>query len=128
MSKSYVPERGHIVWLDYEQAKDKEIGKFRPALVLSSKLYQLATGRMICCPISTSIRGLDFEVPLQNFERPSVVVSNYISTVNWQERHAKFVQTAPENVVHETLARLIPVISDEDFMGDWVAQSLEDEV
>jgi len=33
----YIPDRKHIVWLDFEPAKGKEIGKYRPALILSSK-------------------------------------------------------------------------------------------
>ena len=32
----YVPERNDIVWLDFEPTRGKEIGKYRPALVLSS--------------------------------------------------------------------------------------------
>jgi len=33
----YIPDRKHIVWLDFEPAKGKEIGKYLPALILSSK-------------------------------------------------------------------------------------------
>jgi mRNA-degrading endonuclease toxin of MazEF toxin-antitoxin module len=53
----YVPDRNEIIWLDFEPTKGKEIGKYRPALVLSGKAYNQATGLLICCPISTSIRG-----------------------------------------------------------------------
>ena len=40
----------------------KEIGKYRPALVLSSRAYNRKTGLMICCPVSSSIRGAPTEV------------------------------------------------------------------
>ncbi|MEZ9426612.1 type II toxin-antitoxin system PemK/MazF family toxin, partial [Vibrio lentus] len=53
----YIPKRNDIIWLDFEPVKGKEIGKYRPALVLSSKEYNQQTGLLICCPISTSIRG-----------------------------------------------------------------------
>ena len=33
----YVPDRNEIIWLDFEPTKGKEIGKYRPALVLSGK-------------------------------------------------------------------------------------------
>ena len=52
MSKHYTPERNDIIWLDFEPTKGKEIGKLRPALVLSSKQYNQKTGLLICCPIS----------------------------------------------------------------------------
>jgi mRNA interferase MazF len=35
----YIPERFDIIFLDFEPKKGKEIGKYRPALVLSSKEY-----------------------------------------------------------------------------------------
>lgn len=57
MSSRYVPDRNDIVWLDFEPSKGKEIGKYRPTLVLSGKAYNQATGLLIGCPISTSIRG-----------------------------------------------------------------------
>jgi mRNA interferase MazF len=32
---AYTPERNDIIWLDFEPTKGKEIGKYRPAIVLS---------------------------------------------------------------------------------------------
>jgi len=57
VARRYIPDRNDIVWLDYEPTKGKEIGKYKPALVLSSKEYNKHTGLLICCPVSTSIRG-----------------------------------------------------------------------
>src|SRR5690625_5682571 len=71
----YIPERNDIVWLDFEPTKGKEIGKYRPALVLSSKQYNKQTGLLICCPVSTSIRGAATEVKVDNLDQPSVVAS-----------------------------------------------------
>ncbi len=39
MNKSYIPDRNDIVYLDFEPTKGKEIGKHRPALILSTKIY-----------------------------------------------------------------------------------------
>ena len=50
-------------------------GKYRPTLVLSSKSYNQQTGLLICCPISTSIRGGATEVLINNLEQPSVVAA-----------------------------------------------------
>jgi mRNA interferase MazF len=75
MSKAYVPDRNDIIWLDFEPTKGQEIGKYRPTLVLSSKSYNQQTGLLICCPISTSIRGGATEVLINNLEQPSVVAA-----------------------------------------------------
>jgi len=82
----YVPDRNDIVWLDFEPTKGKEIGKYRPALVLSGKAYNKATGLLICCPISSSICKAPTEVPINNLDTPSVVAANLVTTLDWRVR------------------------------------------
>ena len=106
----YIPERNDIIWLDFEPVKGKEIGKYRPALVLSSQEYNKKTGLLICCPISTSIRGGAIEVPVKNMDKPSVVAASLIQTLSWPDRSAKKITTAENGVMHDVLIRLIPLI------------------
>jgi len=108
--KTYVPDRNDIIWLDFEPNKGKEIGKYRSTLVLSSKDYCKKTGLLICCPISTSIRGHQTEVPIKNLTEPSVVATSIIQTLSWKERKAKFIKKAPEGVMNEVLFRILPLI------------------
>lgn len=109
----YVPKRNDIIWLDFEPVKGKEIGKYRPALVLSSKEYNQKTGLLICCPISTSIRGHSTEVPVHNLDKPSVVASSLIQTLSWKDRKAKKIAVAESGVMQDVLLRLIPLIGAE---------------
>lgn len=106
----YVPERGEIVWLDFEPTRGREIGKYRPALILSSARYNQQTGLLICCPISTSIRGAVTEVPVTTLDEPCVVVANLVHTLDWRERKAKRAATADPMLLGETLARLLPLV------------------
>src|SRR5260221_14616336 len=92
MNKHYIPERLDVVFLDFEPKKGKEIGKYRPALVLSSKEYNRKTGLLICCPISTSIRGHVSEVMVDGLEKPSVVAAGIVQTLSWKDRKAKFIK------------------------------------
>lgn len=115
----YVPDRNDIVWLDFEPTKGKEIGKYRPALVLSGKAYNKATGLLICCPISTSIRKAPTEVQVNNLDSPSVVASNLVTTLDWRVRKVKKAATAEAGVLKEVLLRVIPLIG-----ADQVVQSL----
>lgn len=108
--QKYVPKRNEIVWLDFEPTKGKEIGKYRPALVLSSKEYNAATGLLICCPISTSIRGSATEVPVSNLDKPSVIASSLIQTLSWKERKATFIAEAEAGVMEQVIVRIIPLI------------------
>jgi mRNA interferase MazF len=110
VARRYIPDRNDIVSLDYEPTKGKEIGKFRPTLVLSSKEYNRRTGLLICCHISTSIRGAVTEVPVKNLPKPCVVAANLIHTLDWRVREVKKETEAEPDVMHEVLIRLIPLI------------------
>ncbi|WP_321277547.1 type II toxin-antitoxin system PemK/MazF family toxin [Thiomicrorhabdus indica] len=110
MSGLYIPDREDIIWLDFEPTKGQEIGKYRPAFVLSSKAYHQQTGLLICCPISTSIRGGLTEVPIGNIENPSVVASSLVQTLSWKERKVKFITKAEDGVLQAVLQRLLPLI------------------
>ena len=109
-AQPYVPERNDIIWLDFEPTKGKEIGKYRPALVLSSKSYNRQTGLLMCCPISTSIRGGATEVPVGNLDQSSVVAASLIQTLSWKDRKAKFIAQAETGVMDQVLLRIIPLI------------------
>lgn len=118
MAGRYIPERNDIVFLDFEPTKDKEIGKCRSALVLSSKTYNQKSGLLICCPISTSIREQATEVPVDNLDSPSVVASNLINTLDWRERKVKKVAEGEPGVMDEVILRLIPLIGADQVIGD----------
>nr|WP_298411289.1 type II toxin-antitoxin system PemK/MazF family toxin [uncultured Halomonas sp.] len=107
---AYIPERNHIVWLDFEPTKGKEIGKYRPALVLTSRQYNQQTGLLMCCPISTSIRNGPTEVRLHNLDKPSVVAASLIQTLSWKVRRVKYRQEAEPGVLNDVLMRLVPLL------------------
>ena len=114
----YIPQRNDIVWLDFEPVKGKEIGKYRPALVLSSKEYNKKSGLLICCPISTSIRGGVTEVPVKNLDKLSVVAVSLIQTLSWADHSAKLITTADSGVMEDVLLRIIPLIGADTLFED----------
>ncbi len=118
--KTYIPERNDLLWLDFEPTKGKEIGKYRPALVLSSKDYNKKTGVMICCPVSTSIRGAATEVSVNNLDEKSVVAANLIQTLSWKERKAKFICKAQMGVFEEVILKIIPLIGADDVLENYM--------
>jgi mRNA interferase MazF len=120
----YIPKRNDIVWLDFEPVKGKEIGKYRPALILSSEEYNENTGLVICCPISTSIRGHQTEVDVDNLESKSVVASSLIQTLSWKDRKAKLIAQAEDGVLDQVLLRLIPLIGGADLIENILNEQL----
>jgi mRNA interferase MazF len=110
VAKAYIPARNDIVWLDFEPPKGREIGKYRPALVLSSHAYHQQTGLLICSPISTSIRGAPTEIPVRNLEQPCVVAANLIHTLDWRARNIEKAAEGEPGLMMAVLTCLIPLI------------------
>jgi mRNA interferase MazF len=87
VGRRYVPEAGDVVWLHFDpQAGHEQAGR-RPALVLSSSAYNGKTGLMLCCPMTTQIKGYPFEVRIAG-NRASAVLADQIKSLDWVVRSA----------------------------------------
>ena len=62
MVTRYVPDAGDIAWLNFDPQAGREQAKRRPALVLSPATYNGKTGMIVCCPLTSQIKGYPFEV------------------------------------------------------------------
>lgn len=104
-SAKYVPDRGDVAWIDFNpQAGHEQAGK-RPALVLSPKAYNEQVGLMLCCPITTKIKGYPFEVSITAVDQPGVVLSDQIKSVDWRARNAKKAGVVERALVREVIAK-----------------------
>lgn len=87
MVRRYIPEAGDVVWLHFDPQAGHEQAGHRPALVISPSAYNDKTGLMLCCPMTTHIKGYPFEVVIDG-ERPSAVLSDQIKSLDWVVRKA----------------------------------------
>lgn len=83
----YVPEAGDVVWLDFDPQSGHEQAGHRPALVISPATYNRRTGLMLCCPLTSQVKGYPFEVAISG-ARPSVALADQIKSMDWQARNA----------------------------------------
>ncbi len=88
MASRYVPDRGDIVWLEFNLQVGHEQAGHRPAVVLSPRSYNKASGLALMCPLTTQIKGYPFEVPISSGARPSVVLADQIKSLDWSGRKA----------------------------------------
>ena len=116
LGKSHIPSRGDIVLLDLDPTKGKEIGKYRPVLVLTSKAYAEQSRLLMCCPISTSMRGGHGEIEIKGLDRKSVVVCNMIKTYSWPDRNMKFIAKADDDTVKRVFFRAISYLGASQFL------------
>ena len=105
MSAAYTPEAGDIVWLQFDpQAGHEQAGR-RPALVLSPARYNATRGMMICCPMTSRLKGYVFEVVVST-EPPSAVLADQIKSLDWRARDAQPKGKVNPQVLIEVQAKL----------------------
>ena len=91
--KNYIPERGDIVWLDFNPQSGHEQKGKRPAVVLSPKEYNEKTGLGLFCPITSKVKDYPFEVKIANKKIAGVVLSDQIKSLDWKTRKIEFITT-----------------------------------
>ena len=89
MARSYVPETGDIVWLEFNPQAGQEKSGHRPALVISPSFYNSKTGLMVCCPMTTQIKGHPFEVITEVDGKDCAILSDQVKSLDWKIRKAK---------------------------------------
>ncbi|MBY0358692.1 MAG: endoribonuclease MazF [Candidatus Obscuribacterales bacterium] len=108
-AKKYVPERGDIVWLQFEPQSGKEQKGHRPAFIISPSQYNGLVGLALVCPITSKIKDYPFEVRLtldSNKKISGVILADQVKSLDWQIRKAEFISKAPKNVTEEVIAKL----------------------
>ena len=110
MVSAYVPEAGDIVWLQFDPQAGHEQAGHRPALVLSPAKYNEIRGMMICCPMTSKIKGYPFEVVVSQTP-PSAVLSDQIKSLDWRVRQATFKGRVSPAVLVETQAKIKALLS-----------------
>lgn len=105
--RSYVPDRGDIVWLQFNLQAGHEQAGHRPALVLSPANYNRLSGLMLCCTMASQKKGYPFEVVIVDApDHASVVLADQVKSLDWKVRKAVKKGAAPSAVIAETLSKL----------------------
>jgi mRNA interferase MazF len=105
VEKNYCPDRGDIIWLDFNpQAGHEQAGR-RPALVISPKIYNSKIGLCLLCPIISKVKGYPFEVVVSGLINiKGVVLSDQLKSLDWRIRRAEFIAKASPEMVEEVIA------------------------
>lgn len=114
MAQRYVPDRGDIVWLQFNPQAGHEQAGMRPALVVSPRAYNGKVGLGVFCPITSNVKGYPFEVVLpQGLKVTGAILSDQIKSLDWRVRTAKRITRAPKDVVSEVLAKIAALVGDD---------------
>lgn len=112
VERTYVPDRGDIVWLTFMPQAGHEQSRRRPALVLSPRSYNIKTGLALFCPITSRVKGYPFEVSLPSTGAvKGVILADQIKSLDWRARRTGFASQAPPRVVGEVLEKLTVLLT-----------------
>jgi mRNA interferase MazF len=107
----YIPDRGDIIYLNFDPTKGHEQRGHRPALVLSPISYNRKTSLALFMPITNRQKGYPFEVVLpEELKTQGVVLSDQIKCLDWKDRSIEFVEVAPESLIEAVQAKIEPLL------------------
>ena len=106
VKKTYIPDRGDVVWVDLNPPKGREQAKVRPAIVVSPKAYNKKTNLALMCPITSVQKGYPFEVAVRSKKVAGVILADHVRSLDWVARQATFITRASASVVAEVQTKL----------------------
>lgn len=112
MVKTYIPERGDLVWLQFNPQSGHEQARKRPALVISPAAYNGKVGLSLMCPVTSKIKGYPFEVVIQqDLPIEGVILSDQLKSLDWQSRQAIFICRVSDDVLTEVVSKIELLLS-----------------
>ena len=108
---AYVPDRGHVVWLDFDPQAGREQAGRRPAFVLSPASYNGRVGLALLCPVTSRVKGYPFEVALPDgLPVSGVVLADQVKSLDWRRRQADFAAEVPDATVEEVRRKVLALL------------------
>ena len=113
MPRRYIPERGDLVWCDFDPTRGHEKARQRPALVLSPKLFNQKVGLALVVPVTSTVRGHPFEVAVSGRKVSGMALIQQQHTIDYQARRVVFVERASSAEVSEALQKARAILAEE---------------
>lgn len=84
------PERGDVVWLNFDPGTGHEQAGRRPAVVISPRVYNEKVGLAVFCPVTSAVKGYPYEVTLpKGLKVAGVILSDQAKSL---EGHSGFLR------------------------------------
>jgi mRNA interferase MazF len=111
LGRTYVPDRGDIVWIALNPQAGHEQDGRRPAVVVSPRSYNGKVGLALFCPITSRARGYPFEVALPaDLAVRGVVLADHVKSIDWRARRAALAARLPDDTCAEVVGKLATLL------------------
>ena len=105
--KSYIPEKGDIIYFNFSPSSGHEQGGKRPAIVLSRSFVNGPSGLVFVCPITSRQKFYPFEVAVKTDKISGVALSDQCRSIDYKARRARFVERVPDYVVLDIIQKFL---------------------
>ena len=105
----YVPEAGGMVWLQFDSQAGHAQAGHRPALGVSPSVYNAKTGRLLCSPMTTQIKGYPFEGMIAG-ERPGAALADQFKNLDWGTRKTRHTGKVSADELAGPKAKIIALV------------------
>ena len=107
MVARYVPDKGELVWLEFDPQSGREQAHTRPALVLTPTIYNSRSSLALVCPVTSREKGYPFEVPLPGrMKTKGVVLADQVKSLDWKARKAKKIEEVPAATLDQVMEKI----------------------
>ncbi len=100
-----IPERGDVVWINFNPTRGHEQSGLRPSVVVSTKQYNAFSGLVLVCPMTSKRKDYFFEVEVKGPKVKSYVLSDQIKSFDIKERIKKITGKITMLEINEVLSR-----------------------
>lgn len=111
MSRSFIPDSGDLIWLNFDPQMGREQAGHRPALVLSPAAYNGKAGLAVACPITSHAKGYPFEVAVSVPPIRGVVLVDHLRSIDWKARGATKAAKADKTLMEAVRDRLAVLLA-----------------
>jgi mRNA interferase ChpB len=114
---AFVPNRGDVVFLDFDPASGREMKGPHFGLVVSGKAFN-QQGLAMICPISqgaaSAARTYGTVVTLvgAGTDTQGAVHCHQLKSLDWRSRRARLKESVPQSILDDILARVEAILFD----------------
>jgi mRNA interferase MazF len=100
------PEKGDIVWMDFDPTLGHEQRGRRPAIVLTPFKYNNNSNLALFCPITSNIKNYPFEVKIKNTNISGVILVDQIKSFDWTKKNIEIISKLSQKSLEEVIQKV----------------------
>ena len=98
MVKKYVPKQGDIIYIDLDPTVGHEQKGKRPAMVISTSIFNKFSNMAFVCPITSTIKDFPTHYVLEDSKKiKGSVLCEHLRSIDFADRQINFVEKATNN-------------------------------